>query len=175
MAELPLVREELGFRRTECGCAFCQAYCLHVPGSLGPTDLQRLCPPGSDVFAWAEEHLRALIDKPYPALVPVRRDGPCHWHFGGRCAVHDRAPFGCAFFDAHMDRAEVERRSAAVVRAVTDDAAANGLHYRVWLHLRNKGLTAPSGDRAGLRAEMERIRRGAARRLRRVRRKEPGS
>jgi hypothetical protein len=30
--------------------------------------------------------------------VPARQaDGGCHWHFGGRCAVHDNAPFGCAF------------------------------------------------------------------------------
>src|SRR5438874_6570965 len=51
--ELPMVREEFGFRRTECACAFCKAPCRHLPGALDPSDLPRLCPPGKDVFAWA--------------------------------------------------------------------------------------------------------------------------
>src|SRR5437762_9516532 len=105
--DLPERREQHGFRRTECACAFCTAPCRHVPGSLDVSDLARLCPAGRDVFAWAEEHLRAVTDKPYPTLVPARGpDGHCHWYFDGGCAVHDRAPYSCAFFDAHMSEEE---------------------------------------------------------------------
>jgi hypothetical protein len=162
VTELPLVREAFGFRRTECGCAFCQAYCHHLPGTLDPSDLARLCPEGQDVFAWAEQHLRAQIDQPYPALVPARNHlGHCHWYFGGRCAVHENAPYGCAFFDAHMPDAEVERRTAATIRACRDDAAADGPYTRVWRHLHRRGLTAARGDREGFRAEVRRMVRRA--------------
>jgi hypothetical protein len=169
MQEPPVGRQELGFRRTECACELCQAYCRHLPGTLTPSDLARLCPPGCDLFAWAEQHLRALTDKRYPALVPARRgDGPCHWYFDGRCAVHAAAPFGCAFFDSHMAEAEGDRRAAAAVRAIRDDASAAGPYYRVWLHLRRKGLIGRPGDRSALGRELQQIRRraeGSRRRL----------
>ena len=93
--ELPLVREAYGFGRTTCGCPLCQAPCRHLPGALDPADLSRLCPPGHDLLPWAEQHLRAMVDKPYPTLVPARREsGYCHWYVGGACAVHPAAPFG---------------------------------------------------------------------------------
>ena len=101
--ELPLAREEYGFRRTVCGCECCRAPCRHVPGSLDVTDLVRLCPPPLDLFVWAEQHLRAVVDKPYPTLVPARGPGGhCHWLFEGQCVVHENAPYSCAFFDTHM-------------------------------------------------------------------------
>jgi hypothetical protein len=158
--ELPLVREQFGFRRTVCGCEFCKAPCRHVPGSLDVSDLDRLCPPGRDLLAWAEEHLRAVTDKPFPTLVPARQaNGHCHWFFAGGCAVHDHAPYSCAFFDAHMTEAEVERRSAATIRARQEDAARQGPYYRVWLHLCQRGLTSRSGDRVALAEEVRELRR----------------
>lgn len=163
MKELPLVRAEFGFRRTECGCGFCKAYCRHLPGALDPSDLPRLCPPAQDVFSWAEQHLRAMLDKPYPTLVPARHDsGACHWYFDGRCAVHDDAPYSCAFFDSHMPQSEVERRVAVTVQAIRQDVAANGLYYRVWLHLRQKGLIGRPGDRAALVREVQKLWRRAS-------------
>ncbi len=163
-------REHHGFRRTVCACALCAAPCQHIPGSLDTSDLTRLCPEGRDVLEWAEEHLRAVTDKPFPTLVPARGiNGHCHWHFDGKCAVHENAPYGCAFFDAHMGEEEVQKRSAATIAARRDDAAAGGLYYRVWLHLCRKGLTSPSGDREALIEEVLRNRREADRRLRRLR------
>jgi hypothetical protein len=160
--ELPSVGEMHGFQRTRCGCELCQAYCRHMPGTLDPADLPRLCPPGQDVFTWAEHHLRALTDQPDPALVPSRRaEGPCHWYFDGKCAVHDSAPYSCAFFDAHMPPSEVDRRVAATLQAIREDATADGLYRRVWLHLCRKGLTGRRGDRAALAAEIDQIRRRA--------------
>jgi hypothetical protein len=171
LKELPLVREAYGFRRTECGCELCKACCRHLPGTLDPSDLSRLCPPGQDVLAWAEQHLRAQTGKPYPALVPARGgDGHCHWYFEGKCAVHENAPYSCAFFDCHMDEGEVDRRVRATVQAIRDDMAANGLYSRVWLHLRQKGLLSRGGDRSALLLEMRNIQRRGERSLRRVQR-----
>ncbi len=162
------VRQQFGFARTVCGCAFCTAPCRHIPGSLDVSDLPRLCPPGQDVLVWAEQHLRALVDKPFPTLVPSRAaNGHCHWLFEGRCAVHENAPYSCAFFDAHMSEMEIERRSAATIQARRGDAAANGLYYRVWLHLCQKGLIGPPGDRAALTEEVRVIHRNAERHRRR--------
>ncbi|GIW80818.1 MAG: hypothetical protein KatS3mg105_2625 [Gemmatales bacterium] len=161
-------REQHGFRRTVCGCEFCRAPCRHVPGSLDVADLERLCPPGQDVFLWAEEHLRALEDKPYPTLVPARQaDGSCHWLFNGLCAVHEHSPFGCAFFDSHMSPEEARRRADATIAARRRDAEIGGLYYRVWMHLRRKRLIAKSGDREGWVQEVVRIRRRINRNRRR--------
>jgi hypothetical protein len=166
--ELPVVREQFGFHRTKCGCPFCQAPCRHIPGSLDVADLVRLCPPDTDVFVWAEQHLRALDDKGYPTLVPARQaNGHCHWFFDGKCAVHEAAPYSCAFFDAHMTDTEIECRSAATIQARRADAAQNGLYYRIFLHLCRKGLVSPSGDRQALAAEVSAIRRNAERNRRR--------
>jgi hypothetical protein len=142
-----------------------------MPGSLDVADLPRLCPPGQDVFAWAEQHLRALTDKPVPTLVPARQaNGHCHWLFNDQCSVHTNAPFSCAFFDSHQSEAEIQRRSAATLNARREDASQNGLYYRVWLHLKEKGLIARPGDRAALAEERRRI----MARLQRQHRRLPG-
>jgi hypothetical protein len=168
-AKEPAPREQHGFSRTVCACEFCRAPCRHIPGSLDVSDLERLCPPRQDVFAWAEQHLRALTDKPVPTLVPARQaNGHCHWLFEGRCAVHDAAPFGCAFFDVHMSDAEAGRRAEATMEARRKDAAENGLYYRVWLHLQRKGLVQLSGDRVGLAGDWRQVRRSGIRSRRRM-------
>lgn len=162
--EQGLVREQHGFRRTVCGCEFCRAPCRHVPGSLDVADLERLCPAGQDVFAWAEQHLVVVTDKPFPTLVPARQaNGHCHWLYDGQCAVHAQAPYSCAFFDAHLTGAEVQRRSAATIQARREDAARQGLYYRVWLHLQRKGRVGPSGDHAALLEEVRLLHRQAQR------------
>jgi hypothetical protein len=164
------MREEHGFPRTECACSMCQVPCRLNPGGLDVSDLARLCPTGQDVFAWAEEHLRALVDKPWPVLVPARQaNGHCHWHFDGKCAVHEGAPFGCAFFDSHMLAAEVDRRYAAMTDARQKDAAANGLYHQVWHHLRRKGLIGRPGKTAELAKEIHKIQKNTERQWRRVR------
>jgi hypothetical protein len=156
-------REQFDFARTSCGCAMCQVYCRHVPGRLTPPDLDRLVPPGADVFTWAETHLRAATDQDYPKLIPAQRaDGSCHWYDQGRCAVHTVAPFGCAFFDAHMPLDEVRQRSIAASQACREDRAADGLYARLWRHLRDLGLTVSLADRGAVDAEMKRLRQAYA-------------
>jgi hypothetical protein len=162
-------REEWGFARTVCGCSFCAVGCHQRPGCLVPADLDRLCPPGCDAFTWAEEHLRARVGESYPVLVPARRpEGPCHWLYEGRCAVHAQAPYGCAFFDAHMSEAEVERRYAAAAEALRADPSAVGMYTRVWRHLRDRGLTVKPVAGRALAAEGRKIAREALRSLRRA-------
>jgi len=110
-----------------------------------------------------------LTDWPFPTLVPARGPtGHCHWYIDGGCAVHAVSPYGCAFFDSHMTEPEVERRYAATVRARQADAAANGLYYRVWVHLCRRGLIGRTGDRDALAAEFQRIQRGITRNRRRT-------
>jgi hypothetical protein len=163
------LREVYSFHRTQCACPLCTAPCRNIPGSLDVSDLTHLCPPGRDVFTWAEEHLRAVTDKPFPTLVPARQaNGHCHWLFDGTCAVHANAPYSCAFFDAHQSESEVQRRSAATIAARQKDAAQNGLYYRVWLHLCHQGRVVPSGDRAALAEEIRKLHRSAQRGRRRA-------
>lgn len=162
-------RQQHGFERTVCGCEFCRAPCRHIPGSLDVADLDRLCPPGQDVFAWAEQHLVALIDKPCPTLVPARgSNGHCHWLFQDMCVVHENAPFGCSFFDSHMSPEEAARRADATMAARRADAAANGLYFRVWLHLQARGRVGRSGDRAGLADDCRTLQRTITRNRRRA-------
>jgi hypothetical protein len=126
---------------------------------LDVVDLSRLCPTGRDLFSWAREHLRAVIDKGYPTLVPLRAPGgACHWLVDGRCAVHAAAPYSCAFFDAHMTEEEIERRSRATVQARKQDAAARGLYFQVWSWLVRQNLTVASGDRAALARAVAQLR-----------------
>lgn len=153
-------REQFGFTRTSCACALCNVYCRHLPGALDPSDLEHLCPPGHDLLAWAELHLRARLGKPYPMLVPARGEsGACHWHYGGQCVVHEHAPYSCAFFDAHMSNAEAARRSAATVAAIRADEVADGPYARVWRHLQRRGLVSQEPDRSALYRELHQIRR----------------
>ena len=58
------------------------------------------------------------------------------------------------------------QRSAASIEGRKADAAAGGLYARVWSHLKAKGLTAPSGDRDGVRLDMQRVQRRAERKTR---------
>lgn len=150
-----------GFTRTTCSCALCTAPCKHVPGGLDPADLEFLCPPGLDLFSWAEEHLRALCHKPYPILVPARQaNGHCHWLFQERCMVHQNSPFGCAFFDAHMPAEEVDCRYGATVKARLEDKSKNGLYFRLWQYLRDRGLVGSPGNKQDLEDEIRRIQNG---------------
>lgn len=152
------VRQLHGFARTKCACLACQAACRHVPGSLDPSDLQHLCPPGEDLLRWSEQHLRAVIDKQVPTLVPARQaNGHCHWYYEGRCLVHEHAPYSCAFFDTHMTDEDIDRRSSATMQARREDAAKQGVYFQVWQHLCRRGLTLRSADRRAFEDEVRRI------------------
>ena len=178
------MRQEFSFNRTSCACPDCSVSCRFVPGYLVPDDLLRLYIAVNDgwpvfdarrsMLEWAERHLRAspgaLVAREdertnrmtyfrIPTLVPATQDGlpACHWLAkDGKCQVHDNAPFGCAFMDAHMGEAEGTNRSAAGLRAIAEDFRTNGMYASVWIHLHARGLIAasPEEKRAAMQKEI---------------------
>jgi len=120
-----------------------------MPGCLIPSDLERMAPRGDEaaILRWAEENLLAspgaLVqqgDRRYhiPTLVPaVKPDGSCiHLTAEGRCAIHEVAPFGCAFFDCRVDPGI----SADGMRLVARAHQSGALYTRIWEHLHRLGL-----------------------------------
>jgi hypothetical protein len=153
-------RSEFGFDRTVCACDACTLNCHHIPGYLIPADLERMqqqLAPGEDLLAWAQRNLLAspgavvlCLGQPVriPTLVPARRaDGVCNFLTdSGRCAIHAVAPFGCAFFDAHMPSAEADRRSKRGLQAVLEAWDTGGLYARLWVMLADAELVAPAPE-----------------------------
>ena len=173
MNKLPVLdgsRTEFGYARSKCGCDKCSVYCRFAPGMVIPQDLPRLGPLArgeAALIAWALEHLSVAVGPmgfqvkrsdgarvKYPTLVPARGpdDLACHWlQPDGRCAVHDRAPFGCAFFDCRLDGTDaLERKSRACEEMAeswraeeSDPGSAKGLYARVCNALVAAGRIAP--------------------------------
>jgi len=53
------------------------------------------------------------------SITPARKaDGTCIFLEAGRCTIHPVAPFGCAYFDVHMDVREAAPRSSWLARAM---------------------------------------------------------
>jgi hypothetical protein len=170
---LPVIdpsRTEFGFCRTVCDCQACTLNCRHLPGFLVPADLERLhrhLAPDQDLRAWARQHLLAspgaLVVRRgqktrIPTLVPARRpDEACTFLTdAGRCAVHAVSPYGCAFFDGHMERAVADRRSKRGLQAVLEAWDAGEMYAHVWVGLAGFGLVAPPPEVA--REQMRRAR-----------------
>ena len=133
---IPVGRAHL---RTICNCPTCVEHCRRQPGYLIPSDLEALAEHcGQSVERMASEHLEpgpgsvvGVLDEhtgrlrtwTIPTLVPKRgASGACHWLMpDGRCAVHAVAPYGCAWFDSHMSRAEGDARSIPALRIIQSD------------------------------------------------------
>lgn len=120
------------WKRTKCGCSTCSSHCLEQPGYLIPGDFERIrdyldaagrgdevtnfvASPGA-VVANSETGVRSRVG----TIVPARRpDGACAFlDAQGRCTIHEVAPYGCAFFDSHMTKAEGSRRSIWGIRQI---------------------------------------------------------
>lgn len=156
---LPLVdsaRTEFGFERTICSCAECTVNCEHMPGYLIPDDLVRIqnhLAPEDSLLTWAVRHLLASPGAKVmrrgrifriPTLVPARQDnGACHFLTSEKhCAIHAIAPFGCAFFDAHMTREQADERSCHGLQAILSAWLTGDLYAQVWQALAAVGQRA---------------------------------
>lgn len=116
------------FERTACACTACVGYCKTAPGVLIPSDIPRIAarlvelkridrPDDVVTFLRAARELHFVekgtertttVSPIYPAR---QRGGRCVFLSAeNRCEIHDVSPFGCAYFDAHMDPKELERR-----------------------------------------------------------------
>jgi Fe-S-cluster containining protein len=163
---IDLGRTEFGFCRTRCECDGCRQGCRRIPGYLIPADLDRLrrqVLPGATLVSWAAEYLLAspgaIVARRgrafrIPTLVPARRaDGACVFLTGdGRCAVHTVAPYGCAFFDAHLEQTRADRRSLRGLAAVIDAWTVGNSYAVVWAMLAAAGHYAPAPETCGLPA-----------------------
>jgi hypothetical protein len=169
---LPLLdpsRTELGFERTQCSCHAYTISCRHIPGYLLPSDLLRLSEvhqPKLDILTWASQYLLAspgaiVARKGHllriPTLVPARRDdGACIFlTTQNACAVHAVAPFGCAFFDAHMSGVQADHRSLAGLHTIARAWQANELYATLWWALYQAGHVAPAPEEARRRMQQE--------------------
>src|SRR5262245_411680 len=118
------------FARTVCACPECRACCTRQPGPLLPGELERIAAhlgqtvrEASAKF-WASPGGRIgnratgqTLD--VPTITPRMRAGRCVFlsqDGEDRCTIHEVAPFGCAYFDTHMDAAEGQRRGLYMMK-----------------------------------------------------------
>jgi hypothetical protein len=155
-------RTEFGFERTRCACPECTRCCHHILGYLMPADLPRIAAfhrPGLDLFVWARLFLLAspgaLVARKgvvyrIPTLVPARRpDGACIFLTeADSCSIHPAAPYGCAFFDAHMTAAQADHRSSQGLRAFAHAWQAGTPYGAIWQMLYQAGRIAPLPEQA---------------------------
>ena len=119
--------EAIPFQRTVCACVACTACCRRQPGFLIPGDA---------------EHIEAFIGKPVADFIwaspgAIVATGGNTFRIGtitprwdkkrkccvfltdaGQCSIHSVAPYGCAYADTHMSRAQGEGVSAWGLRQI---------------------------------------------------------
>jgi len=124
-----------GFARTECACPDCVACCRRQPGPLAPGDLERIsehlygsaimlslhlfwASPGAVVMNTATREL-AMVG----TITPRLDGGRCVFlQADDRCAVHEVAPFGCAYLDMHMPEPVAQARVVWLYQTIMHDA-----------------------------------------------------
>lgn len=160
-----MTREAFGAYRTICDCRACTVSCEWIPGYLIPEDLERLAARVKRVNAktktdmafeeWAVDNLLAspgslVVKNGLPfrirTLVPARgADGhSCKFlNSAKECTIHEDAPFGCAFFDSHMDVLPGQQLSAQGLTAICKDWQESGPYAKLWMFLFAAGKVAP--------------------------------
>jgi Fe-S-cluster containining protein len=130
------VAEDVPLVRTICACPADVAYCSQVPGQLIGSDVAAIAQHVDDV----EDYLQAshgaevtLGEQSWrvPTIRPRMVDGHCIFLDGDRCRIHAVAPFGCAYFDAHIDPQLGNKLAWWGVRQIVDDAEYLALHARL--------------------------------------------
>jgi len=116
------------FERTICDCRECKSFCKTKPGALIPSDVPRIAARLVELKLIDREetvgeflratHASTVFDRDLGKQVQIKKIGPARNRKGrcdfldesDRCLIHGVSPFGCAYFDAHMPKAEAERR-----------------------------------------------------------------
>lgn len=115
------------FKRTpDCSCDACVHNCKTIPGFLVLEDVIKLAEyinlfnasPGA-LLCVQGEYVRI------PTIVPSRKeDGSCVFlTVDNRCSIHEKAPFGCRYFDCEMDKGEANYRSLSGLISLLDNPA----------------------------------------------------
>ena len=152
-------RQALSFVATKCACSNCAVNCKFIPGYLIPEDLQHLWNRVEPELPYEEFAKKYLLASPgalvgtadgqvgrIPMIVPARKpEGGCVFLTeDNKCSIHESAPFGCRFFDAHMSDAEADRRSMAGLMEILKDNKTRGTYKTTWDLLNDAKLCAPS-------------------------------
>jgi Fe-S-cluster containining protein len=129
------------FKRTVCACKECCSFCKTKPGALIPSDIPRIARRLVELrLIHREENVTQFLRATNPTTVHDRdtgkqvripKIGPARDRRGrcvflddsDRCQIHGVSPFGCAYFDAHMEPAEVERRWIWGLQQIRSDPA----------------------------------------------------
>ncbi len=117
--------------RTTCGCPECVACCKRKPGPLIGGDFERIADYLGELPERAKEHFTASRGSLIAykgelhrigTITPKQKDdGSCVFlDENDRCKIHPVAPFGCAYFDTHMDFEEANRRVKHAVQRHCD-------------------------------------------------------
>lgn len=125
---------ESGLKRLKCSCEECQTHCRRQSGFLIPSDIEKIAKSHSNVNnfwqlqEWAktclEIHPGFHVSTPsgifqLRVLTPRMIEGKCIFlNRDNTCAVHEVAPFGCAFF-GHESKIEAEEKATRGFHLVT--------------------------------------------------------
>ena len=159
--------------RSECSCKACKVFCRVMPSFLVPEDLPSyMVTTGLDpdvieqgvtidtLMPWAKANLMASdgsrcaiggVVVTIPTLVPKsKRNGSCVHYWGGHCAIHAAAPFGCRMFSCDTDEklaSKLSMSAAMRIRHVWDTlqddeedlSMVEALYASLWLELNSSG------------------------------------
>ena len=149
------------FNRTTCACKNCVACCKRQPGPLIPGDFERIVDYISEKegISLEEAHdkvtnklcaspgalVKSLSDgrtMRVGTIVPRYRKGRCVFlDESDRCSIHPVAPFGCAYYDMHMNWPDAHQRSLWAVRAIMNDQSYGAMRNRLPYATNYKPLT----------------------------------
>jgi Fe-S-cluster containining protein len=126
---------DVPFTRTVCACDGCKACCKRQPGHLIPGDVERIAgflraindPIPVRDYLWDSpgaitRNSLTGVERRVRTITPRFKDGRCvflddeEW-----CRIHPVAPYGCAYFDTHLNLGEAMRRSVWGVRRIDGD------------------------------------------------------
>lgn len=131
---------EIPFARTVCGCAGCVSCCQTQPGYLLPGDFERIaahlgetpeaarqyfCASPGALVGDIDSGRRWRIGTITPKI--VRKKGCVFLDSDNKCRIHAVAPFGCAYFDMHMNGFQGDQRSMWGLRQIIDNPAYRAL------------------------------------------------